>query len=97
MSKPNYQIRMTKHASRRALERGIRLDMIRFVINNPIETFFDQARGNYKSIAKVKHPSNKQETHLMVIHSDKLNTPVHIISTMWQTTGGLKRIGFSKV
>jgi hypothetical protein len=97
MSKSNYQIRMTKHARLRALERDIKLDMIRQVINNPKETFFDQARGNYKSVAIVKHPSSKQETHLMVIHSDKINTPVSIISAMWQTTGSLKRIGFSKI
>jgi uncharacterized protein DUF4258 len=88
---------MTRHARLRALERDIRFDMVRYVINNPIETFFDQARGNYKSFAIVKHPSTRQESYLMVIHDNKLNTPVNIISTMWQTTGGLKRIGFSKV
>jgi|GEM_PF-1501232 len=97
MSKHNYQIRITKHARSRALERDIRLDMIRDVINNPIETFFDKTRGNYKSVALVKYPSSKQETYLMVIHSDKINTPVIVISTMWQTTGWLRKNGFSKI
>ena len=96
MSKTNRHVKLTKHASQRALERNITREKIAFVINNPIETIYDSERGNYKSFAQVRYPHKSQETYLMVIHT-KLNTAVTVISTMWQTTGGLRRVGFSKV
>jgi hypothetical protein len=97
LSKPNYRIKWTRHGRERALERNINEKLVEFVINNPIETIYDDKRENYKSFALVNHPLTDNPTYLMIVHSSKFNTEVSIISAMWQTSGGLKRNGFSKV
>jgi hypothetical protein len=69
--------------------------MIELVINNSIETVFDNKRQNFKSYALVRHPVTNNEAFLMVVHSSSINTEVMIISTMWQTGGGLRINGFN--
>jgi len=90
------QIKWTRHAKQRALERDINEKDVAFVINNSVETIYDDRRENYKSFALVNHSLTNQQTYLMVVPS-KFNTQVSIISVMWQTAGGLQRNGFSKV
>jgi hypothetical protein len=92
----SYKIKWTKHAKERAIERDIHEKDVIFVINNPVETVYDERRENYKSFALVNHPLTNKTTYLMVVHS-KFNTRVTIISVMWQTTGGLQRNGFNKI
>ncbi len=92
----SYNIKWTKHAKERAMERDIREEDVIFVINNPVETVYDERRENYKSFALVNHPIANKTTYLMVVHS-KFNTKVTIISVMWQTMGGLQRNGFNKI
>ena len=92
----SYRIKWTKHAKERAIERDIHEKDVIFVINNPIETVYDERRENYKSFALVNHSLTNKATYLMVVHS-KFNTRVTIISVMWQTTGGLQRNGFNKI
>jgi len=88
---------MDKAMDERLLERDIDKKLVEFVIKNPIETFYDQKQQNYKSFALVNHPLTNSPTYLMIVHSNKFNTEVSIISAMWQTSGGLQRNGFSKV
>jgi len=96
LSRPRIRIILSGHARQRAMERDISEEMIESVINNPIETVFDDERQNFKSYALVRHPSTNNEAFLMVIHSS-INTEVTIISTMWQTTGGLRRNGLDRI
>ena len=91
-----FKVKWTRHAKQRALERDISEKDVAFVVNNPIETIYDDGRENYKSVALVNHQLTNQPAYLMVVHS-KFNTRVSIISVMWQTTGGLQRNGFSKI
>ena len=96
MSEPKRKIKWTHHGRQRALERDIDERLVELVLNNPLDTVYDQKRGNYKSYALVPYPTTGQHTYLMVVHS-KFNTEVLIISVMWQTKGGLERNGFSNV
>ena len=65
------------------------------VINDPVETFYDRARQNYKSFGRGKNPFIKEQSYLVLIHS-KINSSVTIITAMWADKGGLKAVGFSK-
>ncbi len=87
---------MSKHASKRALERSINKKNIKAIINNPIETIYDNKRGNYKSFAAALNPFTKTQEYLLIVHS-KFNTHVTIITVMWINKGGLKKIGFNKL
>jgi uncharacterized DUF497 family protein len=93
----SHRIKWTRHATQRALERDISKKDVAFIVNNSVETIFDDERENYKSFALVNHPLTNQLAYLMVVHSSKFNTQVSIISAMWQTVGGLQRNGFSKI
>ena len=97
MSNSKYRIKWTSHGHQRALERDIDEKLVKIVLDNSIETVYDEKRQNYKSYALVPYPSTGQDTYLMVVHSSKFNTEVSIISVMWQTTGGLKRNGFNNI
>jgi hypothetical protein len=59
---------MTKHAMERALERGVELQHIEFVINNPHETIYDVVRVNYKSCGLISNPPFKEQLWLLVVH-----------------------------
>jgi len=89
------KIKLTEHCKTRAFERNITTDNIRRIINNPIETFYDAERENYKSYGLGTNPPFKEQLYLMIIHS-KINTSVTVITAMWMDKGGLKVNGFSK-
>jgi len=88
-------IKLTTHCRQRTQERGIDNIDIEKVINDPVETFYDKERENYKSFGRGKNPSIKEQPYLVLIHS-KINSSVTIITAMWADKGGLKAIGFSK-
>jgi hypothetical protein len=77
------------------LQRDIDEKLVQSVIDNPIETIYDITRDNYKSYALVPHPLTNNDAFLMVVHSDKTNIEILIISVMWQTRGGLRQNGSS--
>jgi len=89
------RIRLTKHCHQRIYDRGIDIKDIEKVINDPLETFYDKERRNYKSFGKSKNPLIKEQPYLVLIHS-KINSSVTIITAMWADKGGLKAFGFSK-
>ena len=90
------RIILTKHCKSRAFERYVTTQEISKVINNPIQTIYDDERQNYKSYSKSENPSYKDQPYLVVIHN-KINTSVKIITVMWTDKGGLKIIGFNKI
>ena len=47
-NKEKLTIRMSDHAYRRALERGISDEDIQRIINNPIDTIYDTYEENYE-------------------------------------------------
>lgn len=89
------RIKLTKHCQQRIKDRDIDIKDIESVINDPVETFYDKERKNYKSFGKGKNPLRKEQPYLVLIHS-KINSSVTIITSMWADKGGLKAIGFSK-
>ena len=89
------RIKLTTHCRQRIQDRDIDVKDIEKVINDPVETFYDKARQNYKSFGRGKNPLIKEQPYLVLIHS-KINSSVTIITAMWTGKGGLKAIGFSK-
>ncbi len=89
------RIKLTTHCRQRIQERAIDIKDIEKVINDPLETFYDKERQNYKSFGKSKDPLIKEQPYLVLIHS-KINSSITIITAMWADKGGLKAIGFSK-
>lgn len=89
------RIKLTTHCRQRIQERAIDIKDIEKVINDPLETFYDKERQNYKSFGKSKDPLIKEQPYLVLIHS-KINSSVTIITAVWTDKGGLKAIGFSK-
>lgn len=59
-----FQVKWTRHAKQRALERDISEKDVAFVINNTVETIYDERRENYKSFALVNHPLTNQPAYL---------------------------------
>lgn len=98
------QLIMTKHALQRAIERGILEDHVETVMNNPIETIYDEQRGNFKTYTVVDFPKSEFRTqrlskNLLVIHHPGLEnqTSIIIITVLWIDERGLKRIGFNNL
>jgi hypothetical protein len=56
----NFIIRWTRHGLERALERDVTEILVKYVINNPIDTIYDAVRENCKSYAQVRHPNSQQ-------------------------------------
>ena len=91
----SHKIRWSNHGRQRCQDRDITETLVQSVIDNPIETVFSEKKQNYKSYALVPHPLTGNEAYLMVVHSNKTNIEISIISVMWQTKGGLRTNGFN--
>jgi hypothetical protein len=50
---------MTKHAMERALKR--RVELIKFMINNPYETIHDTIKENYKSCGLISNTPFREQ------------------------------------
>lgn len=96
MPNPKLRIKITKHCRQRAQERGIDIKDIEATINNPIETFYDKERDNYKSFGLAADPLIKEQPYIVLVHS-KINSSVTIITAMWADKGALRAYGFSKL
>jgi hypothetical protein len=68
-----FQVKWTRHAKQRALERDISEKDVAFVINNTVETIYDERRENYKSFALVNHSLTNQPAYLMVVHASLIH------------------------
>lgn len=66
------------------------------MLNNPLETFYDVERKNFKSYAKIHHPVHIEESYLLVIYEKRHNN-IKVRTAMWRTMGGLRASGFSKI
>jgi len=85
---------MTDHALDRAHQRGIRQSDIANIINNPIETIYDEYTERYKSYGRAIDPYTKEPVYVIIVHT-AFNTNVKIITVMAvNSKGGLKAHGF---
>ena len=60
---------MTPHAKQRAEERAVDEQEIMHVINNPIETIYDENNQTWKSYGKIIGKYRKEERILIVVHT----------------------------
>jgi len=70
-------------------------DVLR-ILQNPIETVYDQERNNYKSFGIGTNPPINEQPYLLIVHNT-LNNKIIAITTMWKGKGGLQIHGFSKI
>jgi hypothetical protein len=86
------------HAKIRILERGILEEEVKMIINNPIQTIFDDYEENYKSygIIEDKYNANNKK-YIVIVHNSLNSNPVKIITGMVTSKGGLKRFGFNNI
>jgi len=96
LSDSTRKIQIGYHAKIRMLERNISEEDIERIINNPIQTVYDEYEENYKSYGLVYDKYNKDnKLFLLIVHTDlrqDLNSnPVKIITAMYVNKGGLKR------
>ena len=86
------------HAKIRILERGILEEDVQKIINNPIQTVYDDYEENYKSygIIEDKYKENRKR-YVIIVHNDLNSDPVKIITGMVTSKGGLKRFGFNNI
>jgi len=94
--KNNNPVTMTPHAKQRAEERAVDEQEIMHVINNPIETIYDENNQTWKSYGKIIGKYRKEERILIVVHT-KYNLGVKIVTMFWSNRGGLSFHGFSKL
>ena len=68
------------------------------VVNNPIQTVYDDYEENYKSygIIEDKYIDNRKK-YLIIVHNGLNSNPVKIITGMVISQGGLKRFGFNNI
>ena len=59
-----------------------------------IQTVYDKERKNYKSVGNVVDSYTGQTRYLVVIHSDKVNNVIRVITAMWASHGRLRYYGF---
>ena|SRR5215213_9809329 len=87
---------ITAHAREKTIARGIDAMDIQRIINEPIETIYNEYEETYKSYGEAIDPYTKKPYYVIMIHT-ALNKYVTIISVMFTDKGGLKFHGFSKL
>jgi hypothetical protein len=87
---------MTAHAREKIIARGIDAMDIQRIINEPIETIYNEYEETYKSYGRARDPYTKKPYYVIIIHTT-LNKYVTIITVMFTDKGGLKFHGFSKL
>ena len=82
--------KLTDHAKIRIIERNISEEDIQMIIDNPINTVYDDYEENYKSYGVVDEKYNNKK-YMIVVHNGLNSNPVKIITAMYVSKGGLKR------
>jgi len=93
---PKFKIKITKHCEDRCSDRNVTKEQIFEVVENPMDVFYDEERGNFKCCGTVIQPPYTDEPYLVVIYQ-KFNIEIKVITVMWKSKGGLKSIGFSNI
>lgn len=85
----NKAFKLTDHAKIRIIERNISEEDIQMIIDNPINTVYDEYEENYKSYGVVDEKYNKK--YMIVVHNGLNSNPVKVITAMYVSKSGLKR------
>lgn len=96
--KDSRNIAILDHAKIRILERGILQEDVQTIINNPIQTVYDDYEENCKSYGIIEDKYNKNnKKYIIIVHNSLNSDPVKIITGMVTSKGGLKRFGFNNI
>jgi hypothetical protein len=98
LTKNEKKIYLTGHGKSQLFIRGILDQDIKTVINNPIQTVYDEYEENYKSYGIIEDKYNKNnKKYIIIVHNSLNSDPVNIITGMVTSKGGLKRFGFDNI
>ncbi|MDE1766781.1 MAG: DUF4258 domain-containing protein [Thaumarchaeota archaeon] len=86
----------SRHCNEQMIMREITIEQIESVFNNPLDSYHDEKRQNYKTCGIVNNPLREEMPYLIVIH-DKVNTSVKVITVMWADKGTLRSYEFDKI